>query len=31
MGHKDEVHYTYVNAARAAGLFTKSDYNNYTT
>lgn len=28
---KDEVHYAYVNAARAAGLFTKSDYSNYTT
>lgn len=28
---KDEVHYAYVNAARAAGLFTKSDYSKYTT
>lgn len=28
---KGEVHYAYVNAARAAGLFTKSDYSKYTT
>lgn len=28
---KGEVHYAYVNAARAAGLFTKSDYSIYTT
>lgn len=28
---KGEVHYAYVNAARAAVLFTKSDYSKYTT
>ena len=28
---KGEVHYAYVNAARATGLFTKSDYSKYTT
>ncbi len=28
---KGEVQYAYVNAARAAGLFTKSDYSKYTT
>lgn len=27
---KGEAHYAYVNAARAAGLFTKSDYSKYT-